>query len=218
MPPFTLQARYVFPVASSPIPDGTITIDGGRIVALGSGCGEGEVLELGNAAILPGLVNAHAHLDFSDLTSPLGEPGIGFVDWIRLVMDRRCAFASNTDIPLNSRGLTARDSDRVALGLHESLRHGVTTLGEIAQAAAVDFEVGTAAVDLGSGGRSETTIRANKKDVKRVRHNSSLQVSGSKYFLESSSPSIKLISRKYTHPLFPQNREPGHHFLLERLP
>ena len=120
MPPFTLHARYVFPVVGSPIPDGTITIDGPRIVALGSGRGEGAVLELGNAAILPGLVNAHSHLDFSDLTSPLGAPGIGFVDWIRLVMDRRS----------NSRGLTAPG---VALGLQETLGHGVTTLGEIAQ-------------------------------------------------------------------------------------
>lgn len=122
MPPFTLQARYVFPVVGSPIPDGTITIDEERIVALGSGCGEGEIIELGNVAILPGLVNAHAHLDFSDLTKPLGEPGIGFVDWIRLVMDRRS----------NSREL-AQGINPILHGLHETLQHGVTTLGEIAQ-------------------------------------------------------------------------------------
>ncbi len=80
-------ARYVFPVAGRPIPDGCVTLDGERIVAVGRRAGEGEVRDLGNVAILPGLVNAHAHLDFSDLTVPLGERGIGFVDWIRRVMD-----------------------------------------------------------------------------------------------------------------------------------
>ena len=64
-----LKARYVFPVAGRPIPDGSVTIDGQRIVAVGQQCGEGEVRDLGNVAILPGLVNAHTHLDFSDLAS-----------------------------------------------------------------------------------------------------------------------------------------------------
>ena len=136
MPRLTLRARYVFPVAGEPIPDGSITIDGPRIVALGRKCGDGEVLDLGNAAILPGLVNAHAHLDCSDVTSPLGNPGIDFVDWIRLVIDYRRTLAaenSENDVPGNSRGPTARGSDPILHGLQETLRHGVTTLGEIAQ-------------------------------------------------------------------------------------
>jgi aminodeoxyfutalosine deaminase len=115
-----IHARYVFPVAGPPIADGWIRLDGSRIATVGAEPLSGEVSELGNAAILPGLVNAHAHLDFSDLVEPLGWPGIGFVDWLRLAIEYRRAS--------NPAGQT------VARGLLESARGGVTTLGEIVQA------------------------------------------------------------------------------------
>jgi cytosine/adenosine deaminase-related metal-dependent hydrolase len=117
----TLRARYVFPVVGNPIPNGSVTIDGEQIAAVGQHRGEGQVRDLGNVAILPGLVNAHVHLEFSRLPSPLGQRGIGLVDWIRRLMAYR---------------RTAQEvaSGVIALGLQESIRHGVTTLGEIAQA------------------------------------------------------------------------------------
>jgi len=81
----------------------------------------GEPVEdLGNVAILPGLVNAHTHLEFSDLDEPLGEPGMEFVEWIRLVID------------LFRRG-SGTSPSAVRRGLEESVRLGTTTLGEIAQ-------------------------------------------------------------------------------------
>ncbi len=83
-------------------------------------CGTAEVRDLGNVAILPGLVNAHVHLDFSDLAAPLGEPKIGLAPWLRRVIDYR----------RHSSGGGPRS---VALGLAESVRCGVTTLGDIAQ-------------------------------------------------------------------------------------
>ena len=139
----TLRARYVFPVAGAPIPDGVVSIEDGRIVSCGTaalGCAktartaEGgcathaggtpapqahELCDLGNVAILPGLVNAHVHLDFSDLAAPLGQRGMPFVDWIRRVIEFR-------------RQTVGIDRHPLALGLSESLRSGVTTLGDIA--------------------------------------------------------------------------------------
>ena len=66
----TLRARYVFSAVGDPIADGAVTIEDDRIVSVDRCCGGGEISDLGNAAILPGLVNAHVHLDFSDLTAP----------------------------------------------------------------------------------------------------------------------------------------------------
>jgi len=64
-----LTAAYVLPVSGPMIPDGAILIDDGRIVAIGT---RGEILlshgsddheEFPHAVLMPGLVNAHTHLD-----------------------------------------------------------------------------------------------------------------------------------------------------------
>ncbi|MHC4176892.1 MAG: amidohydrolase family protein, partial [Planctomycetota bacterium] len=95
-----------------------LTIAGERIAAVGKGPATGRVEDLGNVAVLPGLVNAHTHLDLSDLSGPLGEPGMAFVDWIRRVMESR---------------LGRPPGRPVEEGLRECVRLGTTTLGEIAQ-------------------------------------------------------------------------------------
>jgi cytosine/adenosine deaminase-related metal-dependent hydrolase len=86
-----LRGRYVFPVTSPPIADGVVTIDGGRIVAVGRqpSTSDRPVMDLGNVAILPGLINAHTHLEFSGLAAPLGRPGMSLPEWIRLVVAYR---------------------------------------------------------------------------------------------------------------------------------
>ncbi|HEV3342757.1 MAG TPA: amidohydrolase family protein [Pirellulales bacterium] len=71
-----------------------MTVEGGRIVAVGrepadSPASPCAVTDLGNVAILPGLINVHTHLEFSGLTAPLGAPGMLLPDWIRLVVAYR---------------------------------------------------------------------------------------------------------------------------------
>jgi tRNA dimethylallyltransferase len=117
-----LRARWVFPASSPPIRDGVVSIHHQRITAVGKGPAGSEVEDLGNVAILPGLVNAHTHLEFSSLPAPLGKPGMGFVDWLRLVLNHR-------------RQSQPGDARAVELGLAESLRSGTTALGEITQPA-----------------------------------------------------------------------------------
>lgn len=115
--PVRLRARWVFPVEAEPIEHGTVEIAAGRITAVISRP-EATAIDLGNAAIIPGLVNAHTHLEFSDLPSPLGPAG-SFADWIRSVVHDR-------------RGRTVPPGACVARGLAESARSGTTLLGEIA--------------------------------------------------------------------------------------
>ena len=65
------SARWVLPVSSSAIAGGAIAIDGAVIVGVGSYAElsqrfpEAERKSLGEAAILPGLINAHSHLELT---------------------------------------------------------------------------------------------------------------------------------------------------------
>jgi cytosine/adenosine deaminase-related metal-dependent hydrolase len=112
------RAAWIFPVDGDPISDGTIEIDAsGRITALHDKA-DPRATDLGRVAILPGLVNAHTHLEFSDIDSPL-EPRGPFTDWIRSVVTNR-------------RGRTTNSGDALQDGLAESTRAGTTLLGEIA--------------------------------------------------------------------------------------
>jgi cytosine/adenosine deaminase-related metal-dependent hydrolase len=115
----SLRARIVFPVDRPPIENGVVTIDGERIVDVGNEHAHSEEIDLGSVALMPGLVNAHTHLEFSGLVRPLGAPQTPLPDWIRLVIAQR-----------SQRGAAANDA--IAAGLRESLSHGVTTIGEIA--------------------------------------------------------------------------------------
>jgi cytosine/adenosine deaminase-related metal-dependent hydrolase len=118
----------VFPVDAPAIDGGVVTIDGERIVSVRSSA-DGPVRDLGDVALVPGLVNAHTHLEFSDLDQPLGRPGMPFADWLRLVIAER-----------QRRGRVV--SEAIAAGINESVASGVTAIGEIATAEAAAYASG----------------------------------------------------------------------------
>lgn len=127
--PQALKARYVFPVAGAPIPDGLVTIHSRTILAVGADTSAHRIRDLGNAAIVPGLINAHTHLEFSDLANPLDTPTADFVGWLEQVIGLR----------LQGQGDPLRAVEK---GLRESEAFGTTALGEIAQpgSSVVPFE------------------------------------------------------------------------------
>ena len=85
------HARWVLPVNAPPIRDGWVVVDRGRIVALGRRAGATDAMrevDLGHVAILPGLVNAHTHLELSYLRDEV-PPASTFVTWVRGVIGAR---------------------------------------------------------------------------------------------------------------------------------
>jgi cytosine/adenosine deaminase-related metal-dependent hydrolase len=125
-----------------------VTIAAGRIVAVGDVADGVPVEDLGSVALLPGLVNAHTHLEFSDLAGPIGRQGMGMVDWLRSVVEHRAAKTLVVPPSGGSAGVPPSDgspatakagtTSAVVQGLAESVRHGVTTIGEIAQPGMID--------------------------------------------------------------------------------
>jgi cytosine/adenosine deaminase-related metal-dependent hydrolase len=117
----TYTARWVFPVSGQPLPNGTVTVNGDRIEAVEPHGTRAPDEDLGNAAIVPGLVNPHTHLDLSGARGliPPTDPD-HFTDWLRgVIAYRRSRTAEQTQADIEA-------------GLAECLRFGTTLLGDIA--------------------------------------------------------------------------------------
>jgi cytosine/adenosine deaminase-related metal-dependent hydrolase len=86
------HASWILPIDAPPIRDGWIATSGGRVAAVGRAADrvspDVRDVDLGAVAVLPGLVNAHTHLELSYLRAEV-PPADHFVDWIRHVMAAR---------------------------------------------------------------------------------------------------------------------------------
>jgi aminodeoxyfutalosine deaminase len=84
-----VRARIVVTMDGPPIEDGAAAISGNRIIDVGKFSeikirNVGDVVDLGDRALLPGLINAHCHLDYTCLCEQIPPPK-SFTDWIRAI-------------------------------------------------------------------------------------------------------------------------------------
>lgn len=84
-----LRSRYVVTIDGPPIENGAVAISGNRIIDVGTfdeirARASGEVVDLGERVLLPGLINAHCHLDYTGLRGKIA-PQKSFTDWIRAI-------------------------------------------------------------------------------------------------------------------------------------
>ena len=126
-----LSADWVLPVDAPPIRDGAVAFEDGQITAVGPSAevGDGERFE--EAAIVPGFVNAHSHLEYAAYAG-FGD-GLPFAPWITLHIDRK------SRIGLDEMEAIAR------LGAAECLASGITTVGD----ASYSGSAAPACADLG---------------------------------------------------------------------
>lgn len=123
-------ARWIVPVSSPPIEDGAIAVTGSEI----SGVGSRSVLTerfkgansrmLGNAAILPGLVNAHSHLELTAMRGFLEKEERDFPAWLRKLTVARMELMRPDDLKIS-----------VTAGAWEALSAGVTCVGDASDGA-----------------------------------------------------------------------------------
>jgi cytosine/adenosine deaminase-related metal-dependent hydrolase len=113
------HARWVVPVRGAPIRDGTVAVSGGRIAYVGprEAAPAGDARDLGQVILLPGLVNAHTHLELTAFRGLL--EGLEFREWIVRLQRAKEAVMTRE-----------RFLDAARLGIAEGLRAGVTTYAD----------------------------------------------------------------------------------------
>jgi cytosine/adenosine deaminase-related metal-dependent hydrolase len=118
-----IRARTVVTMDGPPIENGAIALSEDRIVDVAKfneikARHTGEVIDLGEQALLPGLINAHCHLDYTCLRAKI-PPQRSFTDWIRAINAEKANLSPN--------GYVASIHD----GFAEARRFGTTTLANL---------------------------------------------------------------------------------------
>jgi len=114
------RSKYVLPIASPLIEDGVVGVEDNRIAAVGPRSDfDGPFTDLGERVLLPGFVNAHCHLDYTNMAGKLPFHGC-FADWIADM------------VVLKRKWWTSDYAASAKAGLEALVRSGTTTVCDIA--------------------------------------------------------------------------------------
>jgi cytosine/adenosine deaminase-related metal-dependent hydrolase len=118
------HASWILPISGPPIRDGWIAIDRNRIAAVSHrpiGGANGDRIHLQDVVVLPGLVNAHTHLELSYLRDEV-PPASEFTAWIKVILAARRHGPDASAPPI---------LDAIERALVESNASGTAVLGDI---------------------------------------------------------------------------------------
>src|SRR5438034_1129006 len=118
-----IRARTVVTADRPPSENGAIAVCGNQIVEAGNfheikARYAGQVIDLGEQALLPGLINAHCHLDYTCLRGKI-PPQRSFTDWIRAINAEKAKLSPHDYV------VSIDD------GLAEAKRFGTTTIANL---------------------------------------------------------------------------------------
>lgn len=105
------------------IQDGCVVIQGERTMASGrrgsiSIPGGAQVIELKDSLLMPGLVNAHCHLDYTAMKGAVPAAG-GFAPWVTRIVEKKRTWSD------------ANYRESIQAGIAESLKYGTTLIANI---------------------------------------------------------------------------------------
>ena len=113
------HAKWVIPVCSPPIRDGVVAVDGTRIAYVGTvdDAPDGIDEQLGDVVLMPGLVNAHCHLELTAMRGFLED--LDFQRWILRLTSARRAILDDDALLASAR-----------YGIEEGIRAGITSYAD----------------------------------------------------------------------------------------
>ena len=128
------SARWVLPVSSTPIIDGAIAVEGSVITGVDSRAElalrfpEAELKTFGAAALVPGFINAHSHLELTAMRGLLDSEESDFFSWLKKLTVARLR-------------MTPDDLHVAATwGACEALKAGVTCVADASDSAATTIQ------------------------------------------------------------------------------
>ncbi len=115
-----IRARTVVTMDGAPIDNGAVEVHGDTIASVGRWAelgrsSSGDVVDLGESALLPGLINAHCHLDYTCLRGAIARQP-SFTDWIRAINARKATLTTDDYV------------DSITSGFAEATKFGTTTI------------------------------------------------------------------------------------------
>ena len=118
-----IRAPIVVTMDGPPITNGALVVTGNRIVDAGQfdeirTRNTGETLDLGEQALLPGLINAHCHLDYTCLRGKIAPPK-SFAEWIRAINAQKAELSPKDYVA------------SIQEGFEEAKRFGTTTIANL---------------------------------------------------------------------------------------
>ncbi|MGH9928889.1 MAG: amidohydrolase family protein [Pyrinomonadaceae bacterium] len=123
-------ARWVLPISSPAIGAGAIAVAGQQIVSVGSRAAlvpqfpEATIRDFGESAIIPGLVNAHSHLEITAMRGFLENEESDFFAWLTKLTRARLERMTTDDLNVSA-----------AWGACEAARAGVTCFADASDSA-----------------------------------------------------------------------------------
>ena len=126
-----LRAKYVLDRNFQTIDNGFLRVESSRVVEVGTGkeTSAGEFIDCGDALLMPGLVNAHTHLELGSLHGAV-TPTHNFVEWLTRLVPKMRQMATNPK----------QIQESVRSGLATSLVSGTTQLADISRFAPITRE------------------------------------------------------------------------------
>ena len=119
-----IRARVIVTMDGPPIENGAVAVSGNRIIDVGkfpviSARHSGQqLIDLGEQALLPGLINAHCHLDYTCLRGKI-PPRKSFADWIRSINAEKAKLSAQDYLA------------SITEGFAEAKRFGTTTIANL---------------------------------------------------------------------------------------
>ncbi len=118
-PALILRANWVLPISGEPLPNGEVVVENGQIVEVRSQSGTrraSDVLDFGDAILMPGLVNAHCHLEYTALRGL--NDRVPFFAWIRALVELKAQTPVDLWLP------------SALLGAAECIASGITFIAD----------------------------------------------------------------------------------------